>query len=104
MGVVYLGTVKDGGQVAIKVLRPELADDQEFRARFRREVVVLARVQGLCTVRVSEADTESARHFLATEYAEGPSLSEHVAARGPLASQMLARERRPKRPGSSIPC
>jgi serine/threonine protein kinase len=89
MGVVYLGTAKDGSQAAIKVLRPELADDQEFRVRFRREVAVLARIQGLCTVRVIEADTESARPFLATEYAEGPSLSEHVTACGPLPPQML---------------
>jgi hypothetical protein len=35
--LVYLGTAKDGGQVAIKMLRPELADDGEGRARFRRE-------------------------------------------------------------------
>ena len=89
MGVVYLGAVKGGGQAAIKVLRPELADDHEFRTRFRREVAVLARVQGLCTVRVIEADTESAKPYLATEYAEGPSLSEHVAACGPLPPQML---------------
>lgn len=89
MGVVYLGTVRDGGQVAVKVPRPELADDQEFRARFRREVAVLARVGGLCTVRVIEADTESANPFLATEYAEGLSLSEYVAVHGPMTSQML---------------
>ncbi len=89
MGVVYLGTAKDGSQVAIKVLRPELADDQEFRTRFRREVAVLTRVNGLCTVRVIEADTESAKPFLATEYAEGPSLSEYVSAYGPLEPQML---------------
>ena len=29
MGVVYLGIAKGGGQVAVKVLRPELADDAE---------------------------------------------------------------------------
>jgi serine/threonine protein kinase len=89
MGVVYLGSARDGSQVAIKVLRPELADDLEFRARFRREVAVLARVQGLCTVGVVEADTESARPFLATEYADGPSLAEHVGRCGPLGPQML---------------
>ena len=50
---------------------------------------MLGRVQGLCTVRVIEADTESARPFLATEYAEGPSLSEHVTAGGPMPPQVL---------------
>ena len=44
MGVVYLGIGWDGSQVAVKVLRPELADDQEFRSRFRREVSALIRL------------------------------------------------------------
>ena len=55
MGVVYLGVGWDGGPVAVKVLRPELADDLEVRRRFRREVSVLMRVRGVCTVRVIEA-------------------------------------------------
>jgi hypothetical protein len=89
MGVVYLGEAKDYGPVAVKVVRPEVGDDPEFRARFRREVALLTRVQGLCTVRVIEADTESASPFLVTEYASGPSLSEQVRGRGPLGPEML---------------
>lgn len=89
MGVVYLGEARDGSRAAIKVLRPELADDHEFRLRFRREVAVLAQVHGLCTVRVVEADTESARPFLATEYVDGPSLDEYVARSGPLGPGLL---------------
>ena len=89
MGVVYLATAKDGTQVAVKVLRPELGDDADFRVRFRREVALLARVQGLCTVRVIGADTESATPFLATEYAPGPSLAEYVPQYGPLSPDML---------------
>lgn len=89
MGVVYLGTAKDGSQVAIKMLRPELADDGEFRARFRRETATLEKVRGLCTVRVIEADSESPRPFLVTEYAEGPSLAEWVSSQGPFQAEML---------------
>jgi eukaryotic-like serine/threonine-protein kinase len=89
MGVVYLGVARDGSHVAVKVLRPELADDQEFRARFCREVATLVRVAGLCTVRVIEADTSAARPFMVTEYAEGPSLAEFIAANGPLDGQLL---------------
>jgi serine/threonine protein kinase len=89
MGVVYLGAARDGGHVAVKLLRPELADDDEFRLRFRREVASLSRIQGLCTVRVIEADTESPRPFLVTEYANGPSLAEHVNTAGPLQPSML---------------
>jgi len=58
MGVVYLGLAEDGTPVAVKLLRPELADDPEFRTRFTREVSNLDRVMGVCTVRVIEADTE----------------------------------------------
>ena len=89
MGVVYLGIGWDGSQVAVKVLRPELADDQEFRSRFRREVSALLRVKGLCTVRVIEADTESAQPFMITEYAEGPSLAEYIDSYGLMGPDML---------------
>jgi Protein kinase domain len=89
MGVVYLGEARDCGQVAVKVVRPEAGDDQEFRARFSREVALLTRVQGLCTVRVIEADTAAASPFLVTEYASGPSLSEHMKSSGPLGAGML---------------
>jgi serine/threonine protein kinase len=89
MGVVYLGTAENGTPVAVKLLRPELADDPEFRARFTREVSALTRVMGVCTVRVVEADTESRQPFLVTEYADGPTLSEYVATFGPLSGDML---------------
>ena len=89
MGVVYLGVGWDGSQVAVKVLRPELADDPEFRRRFSREVSALMRVKGLCTVRVIEADTESPRPFMVTEYAEGPSLAEYIDSYGLIGPDML---------------
>ena len=89
MGVVYLGVGWDGSQVAVKVLRPELADDADFRRRFRREVSALLRVKGVCTVRVIEADTESPRPFMVTEYAEGPSLAEYIDGYGLLGPDML---------------
>ena len=63
MGVVYLAETRDGQPVAVKVLRPELADNPEFRTRFGREVTALTRIQGMCTVRVIEADTEAPKPF-----------------------------------------
>jgi hypothetical protein len=89
MGVVYLGSARDGGLVAVKVLRPELTDDPEFRNRFGREVANLTRVKGVCTVRVIEADTDSARPFMVTEYVPGPSLSEYIASYGPPGPDMM---------------
>jgi serine/threonine protein kinase len=90
MGVVYLGDAGNGGQVAIKVLRPELSDDADFRARFRREVAALGRVSGICTVRVIEADVDAAQPYLVTEYAAGPTLAEWAAEEGPFGPEMLA--------------
>jgi len=89
MGVVYLAAAGNGSPVAVKVLRPELSGDAEFRTRFGREVAALTRVRGVCTVRVLEADTTAARPFLVTEYVEGPSLSEYIDSRGPMEPRML---------------
>jgi serine/threonine protein kinase len=89
MGVVYLGVAWDGSPVAIKVLRPELADDEEFRVRFGREVAALVLVKGECTVRVIEADSQTARPFVVTEYAPGPSLSEYMDKHGSVDPEML---------------
>ena len=89
MGVVYLGAAKDGHLVAVKVLRPELAENPEFRARFSREVTTLTRVKGMCTVRVMEADTQAPRPFLVTEYIDGPSLADYIEEQGALGAEML---------------
>jgi serine/threonine protein kinase len=89
MGVVYLGVAWDGAPVAVKVLRPDLADDEEFRRRFGREVSALVQVKGECTVRVIEADSQSATPFVVTEYAPGPSLSEYMDKNGSVDPEML---------------
>ena len=89
MGVVYLGVGWDGSQVAVKLLRAELADDQEFRRRFSCEVAALVQVEGEFTVRVIEADSQSARPFVVTEYAEGPSLAECIDTDGRLGPEQL---------------
>ena len=89
MGVVYLGVAWDGSPVAVKVLRPDLAGDQEFRQRFGREVAALVRVKSARTVRVIEADSQSSTPFVVTEYAQGPSLSEHIDRYGSVDPDML---------------
>jgi serine/threonine protein kinase len=89
MGVVYLGVAWDGTPVAVKVLRPDLADDEEFRRRFGREVSALVQVKGECTVRVIEADSQTATPFVVTEYAPGPSLSEYMDKNGSVEPEML---------------
>jgi len=87
--VVYIGVAPDGGLVAVKILRSEIADNPEFRRRFDREVTALTRVAGACTVRVIEADTQSDQPFMVTEYAEGPSLADYIDKYGSLNADML---------------
>jgi len=84
MGVVYLGADKRGQRVALKVIRPELAEDQEFRSRFAREVSAARRIRGGCTARLVAADLEAERPWFATQYVPGPSLHDKVAEHGVL--------------------
>ncbi|MFG1670013.1 serine/threonine-protein kinase [Streptomyces sp. Y7] len=84
MGRVYLSHTQGGRPVAIKVVRPELADNQDFRRRFRREVEAARRVRGAYTAELIDADADGTPPWLATLYVPGPSLAEAVARRGPL--------------------
>ncbi|MFY9929284.1 MAG: serine/threonine-protein kinase, partial [Streptosporangiaceae bacterium] len=84
MGRVFLGLSPGGRLVAVKVIRAELAADQEFRIRFSREVAAARRVSGLFTALVVNADVDGAVPWLATAYVPGPSLSETVTATGPM--------------------
>lgn len=89
MGVVYLAEDRAGRQVALKLLRPELADDPGFRARFRREVEAGQRVGGICTARYVDADLESDHPYLATQYVAEGNLYEYVTTHGPLVGEQL---------------
>ncbi|MEV8094322.1 serine/threonine-protein kinase [Kitasatospora sp. NPDC085879] len=84
MGRVYLGRTAGGRTVAVKVVRGELADDPEFRARFRQEVAAARLVGGRWTAPVLDADTEGDHPWVASGYVAGPSLDAAVRRHGPL--------------------
>ncbi|MGW4347328.1 protein kinase domain-containing protein [Streptomyces sp. NPDC004690] len=90
MGVVYLGSDRKGQRVALKVIRPDLAEDQEFRSRFAREVSAARRIRGGCTARLVAADLEADRPWFATQYVPGPSLHDKVADEGALGAAEAA--------------
>ncbi|MBL1067318.1 serine/threonine-protein kinase [Streptomyces sp. 7-21] len=90
MGVVYLGSDRRGQRVALKVIRPELAGDAEFRSRFAREVSAARRIRGGCTARLVAADLEAERPWFATQYVPGPSLHDRVQQEGPLSAAETA--------------
>ncbi|WP_157875757.1 serine/threonine-protein kinase, partial [Streptacidiphilus griseoplanus] len=84
MGVVYLGWSPSGRPVAVKVVRPELSTDAEFRRRFSEEVAAARRVGGFHTAPVVDADPDGDPAWLVTAYVPGPSLHAVVARHGPL--------------------
>ncbi|MFB8027097.1 MULTISPECIES: serine/threonine-protein kinase [unclassified Streptomyces] len=84
MGRVYLSHTQGGRPVAIKVVRPELADDPGFRRRFAREIKAARQVKGAYTAELIDADADGVPPWLATLYVPGPSLTEAVTRRGPL--------------------
>lgn len=90
MGVVYLGSDRRGQRVALKVIRPDLAEDQEFRSRFAREVSAARRIRGGCTARLVAADLEADRPWFATQYVPGPSLHDKVNEEGVLPAAEVA--------------
>ncbi|MFI7408630.1 serine/threonine-protein kinase [Streptomyces sp. NPDC049627] len=78
MGDVYLARSDRGRTVAVKLVRRELAAQEEFRARFRQEVQAARQVGGFWTAPVLDADTEAEVPWVATGYVAGPSLQQVV--------------------------
>jgi serine/threonine protein kinase len=84
MGRVFLGQSPGGRRVAVKLIRPELAEDPGFRARFAQEVAAARKVSGIYTAPLVDADPDGPNPWLVTAYVDGPSLADAVELRGPL--------------------
>ncbi len=85
MGEVFLARSPGGRTVAVKVVREELAAQEAFRHRFRREVDAARKVGGEWTARVLDADTEAESPWIATTFVPGPGLDVIVGQEhGPL--------------------
>ncbi|TMR36764.1 PQQ-binding-like beta-propeller repeat protein [Actinomadura geliboluensis] len=84
MGQVFAGRSPGGRTVAIKIIHPALAEDADFRARFRREITAARAVGGVYTAPVVDADPDASPPWLATAFLRGMSLEDAVAAHGPL--------------------
>ncbi|MGW6510302.1 outer membrane protein assembly factor BamB family protein [Streptomyces niveus] len=84
MGVVYLGVAGDGVPAAVKVIRPEYAEDRGFRRRFAQEARSSARVSGPGVAQVLAHGLNADLPWLATEFVAGPSLTDAVRDRTPM--------------------
>ncbi|WP_238430829.1 WD40 repeat domain-containing serine/threonine protein kinase [Frankia nepalensis] len=100
MGTVFLGrraaadepdSDAGGPLVAVKMIRPDLAREPEFRERFLREATAARRVARFCTAEVLDVEVESRRPYLVTEYIDGRTLAAAVREDGPLPSAEVER-------------
>ncbi|WP_414505883.1 protein kinase domain-containing protein [Streptomyces sp. NEAU-L66] len=91
MGTVFLARTSSGRRVAIKLIHPQFAADDEFRIRFRQEVAAARQVSGAFTAAVVDAAPEAEQPWMATTYIQGHTLARHIATKGPLSGAELRR-------------
>ena len=85
MAVAYRGRDRVLGRaVAIKVMRPELAADGEFLARFRREARAAAGIIHEHIAAVYDTGSDGPYHYIVMEYVPGESLKARLQRGGPL--------------------
>jgi serine/threonine protein kinase len=92
MGLVFRANrVEDNHEVALKVLKLELADDLLFQHRFRQEARAAAEVREPHLVPIIEASEADGRHYLAVDFVTGGSLTDKIAGSGTLSGEELVR-------------
>lgn len=85
MGSVYAGLdTRLDRQVALKVMRPELARDADFVTRFRREARSAARLSHPNVVAVFDQGEDDGQLFLAMEFVDGQTLRDLIHDKGAL--------------------
>src|SRR5699024_6570527 len=89
MGQVFKALDADGVEVAMKVLHPQLARDEEARERLRREVSALHRVRGNRVARVLDTEADGIDAFVVTELLHGLTLDQSVREEGVFAGEEL---------------
>ena len=82
MGVVYLATdTASGRPVALKIVRPELSGNTEWRKRFSHEARAAAKFDHPNIVRVFEVGCERGLDYICMEYLEGETLDRKIGRR-----------------------
>ena len=82
MGEVYLTEdTKLGRKVALKVLPPELAENEDRRARFTREAKAIAALDHPNIVQVFSVEEAEGIHFITMQLVHGKTLTETLVIR-----------------------
>jgi streptogramin lyase/predicted Ser/Thr protein kinase len=92
MGVVYRATqLALERQVALKLIAPELAQDEAFRERFKRESKTAALIEHAHVIPVHEAGEADGQLFIAMRFVEGTDLRELIRQEGRIAPARATR-------------
>jgi serine/threonine-protein kinase len=88
MAEVFRGVdIRLGRDVAVKVLRADLARDPSFQARFRREAQSAASLNAPCIVSVYDTGEDNGVPYIVMEYVEGRTLRDVLQTEGRLLPQ-----------------
>ena len=77
--------------VALKLLRPDLTEDETYVARFQTEAKAAAGLNHTNIVQVYTVGENAGQYFIAQEYVEGPTLKSYVQKKGPLEIKLALR-------------
>ena len=80
MGVVFAGSTRDGEELAVKILRPELSSDAKTVSRFIQERHIFSRVNHPNVVRVHDLVAEGDRLGIVMERVSGGDLKARIDA------------------------
>lgn len=91
VGTVYRARLKASGeQVAVKILRADLSEDRLIRARFRREMSILEKLQHPHIIRYYGGGSHEERLFFVMEVVEGGTVKDVLERFGRLSWQEVA--------------
>ncbi len=76
--------------VAVKVLHPQFAAEEDFVARFRREAQAAANLSQPNIVNIYDWGGENGSYYIVMEYLVGRNLKQIIADQGPLAPNLAA--------------
>ncbi|MEW9077709.1 Stk1 family PASTA domain-containing Ser/Thr kinase [Terrisporobacter glycolicus] len=86
-GMAFVYEAKDrllNRVVAVKVLRPEFVDDEEFLAKFKREAEAVANISHPNIVNVYDVGCDGKVNYIVMEYIDGQNLKEIIKSEGTL--------------------
>ena len=91
MAIVYRAEdIKTNRSVAIKILKPEYNEDQEFCQRFQREADAISQMTHHNIVNLLDVGIEDGHRYLVMEYVQGKTLKEVIREKGKMSPEVTA--------------